>query len=301
MPARDCPCTARVSDEHQNHRNQRRVVSLQPVLEPSQRLIQPLARDGVAHYRHRHRSGGNQDEDHQRGPGPGGSQARGAELQTGCEADEEHLGTDDRQQCPGTAGPCRRDGADRPQPGRRMRRAAASAPAPDPDHDERQTERDAQPRCPRRGPVQAATHQSDNPTNATVTAASPTTHPARKPKPAGLGRGVCKTSTAGMTNSGDSATTSASGTSSASTEPQPSATCAFPGAAQHASTEKPNSGGHQPLNNGSGGGDSPVSSAAGQIVVTRAEITSQGDRMAIKVATPIPAPAPIPRGLGRYR
>jgi hypothetical protein len=38
----------------------------------------------------------------------------------------------------------------------RNREVVASEPAPDTDHDERQTERDAQPRCPRPGPVQIA-------------------------------------------------------------------------------------------------------------------------------------------------
>ena len=38
--------------------------------------------------------------------------------------------------------------------------------------------------------------------------------------PVGLGRGVCSTSTAGMIDNGDSATTSASGMSSVSTDPQ---------------------------------------------------------------------------------
>ena len=42
----------------------------------------------------------------------------------------------------------------------------------------------------------------------------------RKARPVGLGRGVCNTSTAGMIDNGDSATTSASGMSSVSTDPQ---------------------------------------------------------------------------------
>ena len=71
-------------------------------------------------------------------------------------------------------------------------------------------------------------NRSDNPMNTTVSAASPTTQPARKARPAGLGRGVCRTSTAGMTDSGDAAMISASGTTSARTEPQLSATFALP-------------------------------------------------------------------------
>ena len=57
-------------------------------------------------------------------------------------------------------------------------------------------------------------------TKIAVNAASPTSQPARKAKPVGLGRGVCNTSTAGMIDNGDSATTSASGMSSVSTDPQ---------------------------------------------------------------------------------
>lgn len=62
-------------------------------------------------------------------------------------------------------------------------------------------------------------NSSDNPTNATVSAASPNTQPARKARLVGLGRGVCRTRTAGMTDSGDAVITSASGTNSATTEP----------------------------------------------------------------------------------
>ena len=42
------------SDDHQDHRHQRGVVPLQPVLEPSQRLVQTLTRGGIAKHRHRH-------------------------------------------------------------------------------------------------------------------------------------------------------------------------------------------------------------------------------------------------------
>ena len=57
-------------------------------------------------------------------------------------------------------------------------------------------------------------------TKTAVSANSPTSQPARKARPVGLGRGVCSTRTAGMMDSGDSATTSASGMSSISTDPQ---------------------------------------------------------------------------------
>src|SRR4029077_17307558 len=50
-----------------------------------------------------------------------------------------------------------------------------------------------------------------------VSAARPTSQPARKARPVGRGRGVCSTSTAGMMDSGESATTNASGMSSVST------------------------------------------------------------------------------------
>src|SRR4051794_25538590 len=54
----------------------------------------------------------------------------------------------------------------------------------------------------------------DTSTKIDVNAARPTSQPARKASPAGLGRGVCSTNTAGMIDSGDNATTSASGMSS---------------------------------------------------------------------------------------
>ena len=57
-------------------------------------------------------------------------------------------------------------------------------------------------------------------TESAVSAASPSSQPPRKARPLGRGRGACKTSTAGMTVSGDSAMTSPSGTSPVSTEPQ---------------------------------------------------------------------------------
>src|SRR6476646_11831310 len=60
----------------------------------------------------------------------------------------------------------------------------------------------------------------DTSTKIAVSGARPTRAPARNARPVGLGRGVCNTSTAGMIDSGDSATTSASGMSSVNTEPQ---------------------------------------------------------------------------------
>src|ERR1700757_3831621 len=66
--------------------------------------------------------------------------------------------------------------------------------------------------------------RSEAPTNAAVRATRPSTQPPRKARPAGRGRGACRTSTAGMTVIGESAMTSPSGTSLVSTEPQFSAT-----------------------------------------------------------------------------
>src|SRR6516162_5979917 len=60
-------------------------------------------------------------------------------------------------------------------------------------------------------------------TESAVSAARPSTQPARKARPLGLGRGACNTSTAGITVSGESAMTSPSGMSAPSTEPQLSA------------------------------------------------------------------------------
>jgi hypothetical protein len=49
---------------------------------------------------------------------------------------------------------------------------------------------------------------------------SPTSQPTMKARPVGLGRGVCNTSTAGIIDSGESATMSASGINSTNTDPQ---------------------------------------------------------------------------------
>ncbi len=52
--------------------------------------------------------------------------------------------------------------------------------------------------------------------NKVVSATRPITQPARNANPLGRGRGECRTSTAGMIDSGDSAITSAKGMSSVS-------------------------------------------------------------------------------------
>src|SRR5277367_4481013 len=78
------------------------------------------------------------------------------------------------------------------------------------------------------GDLRSAPSASDDTTKTAVSAASPDSQPPRKARPVGLGRGVCNTSTAGMTDSGEIATTSASGISVASTEPQlPVTGCIF--------------------------------------------------------------------------
>ena len=64
----------------------------------------------------------------------------------------------------------------------------------------------------------------DTSTKIAVNAASPTTQPTRNARPVGFGRGVCSTSTAGMIESGERATTRARGMSSVSSEPQPAVT-----------------------------------------------------------------------------
>src|ERR1700740_346925 len=61
-------------------------------------------------------------------------------------------------------------------------------------------------------------------TESAVRAPRPSTQPARKARPLGLGLGACNTSTAGITVIGESAMTSPSGISAPSTEPQLSAT-----------------------------------------------------------------------------
>jgi hypothetical protein len=95
----------------------------------------------------------------------------------------------------------------------------------------------------------------------------------------GLGRGVCRTNTAGMTDSGDAVITSASGTNSATTEPQPSATDALPIASDCASTENLTAAAINRCSTGSGVRRKPVSSSAGQIVVTPGgdDLAEQGE------------------------
>ncbi len=53
-----------------------------------------------------------------------------------------------------------------------------------------------------------------------VSAARPNSQPTRNARPVGRGFGVSNTSTAGMTENGERATTSASGTRSVNTDPQ---------------------------------------------------------------------------------
>src|ERR1700722_7887868 len=62
--------------------------------------------------------------------------------------------------------------------------------------------------------------RSDTSTKMAANAASPTSQPAKNARPVDRGRGLCNTRTAGMIDSGDSATTNASGISSVSTDPQ---------------------------------------------------------------------------------
>src|SRR5437763_13331840 len=57
----------------------------------------------------------------------------------------------------------------------------------------------------------------DSSRKTTANAARPISQPAKKDRPVGRGRGVCNTSTAGMIDSGEKATTKASGMSSVST------------------------------------------------------------------------------------
>ena len=69
---------------------------------------------------------------------------------------------------------------------------------------------------------------SEDATKTAVSATRPSNQPPRKARPVGRGRGVCNTSTAGMTDSGEIEMTSASGISVASTETQlPVTRCIF--------------------------------------------------------------------------
>ena len=78
------------------------------------------------------------------------------------------------------------------------------------------------------GDLRSAPSASEDTTKTAVSATSPNSQPPRKARPVGLGRGVCNTSTAGMIDNGEIATTSASGISVASTEPQlPVTGCIF--------------------------------------------------------------------------
>src|SRR5580693_3619172 len=78
------------------------------------------------------------------------------------------------------------------------------------------------------GDLRSAPSASEDATKTAVSAARPNSQPARKARPVGRGRGVCNTSTAGMIDSGETATTSASGIRVASTEPQlPVTGCIF--------------------------------------------------------------------------
>src|SRR5271166_1593110 len=78
------------------------------------------------------------------------------------------------------------------------------------------------------GDSRSAPSAPEDTTKTAVSAASPNSQPPRKARPVGLGRAACNTSTAGMIDNGEIATTSASGISVASTEPQlPVTGCIF--------------------------------------------------------------------------
>src|SRR5271166_4821549 len=70
------------------------------------------------------------------------------------------------------------------------------------------------------GDLSSPPSQPEAATANAVSAARPSTQPARKARPLGLGRGACNTSTAGMTVIGESEMTSPSGMSPAATDPQ---------------------------------------------------------------------------------
>src|SRR6478672_1298783 len=78
------------------------------------------------------------------------------------------------------------------------------------------------------GDLRRSPSASEEATKTAVSAANPNSQPPRKARPVGLGRGVCNTSTAGMTDNGDTEMISASGISVASSEPQlPVTGCIF--------------------------------------------------------------------------
>ena len=75
------------------------------------------------------------------------------------------------------------------------------------------------------GALSSPPSRLDTSTKIAVNAASPKIQPARKARLVGFGRGVWSTSTAGMIESGETATTSASGMSSVNSEPEPTVIC----------------------------------------------------------------------------
>src|ERR1700760_173732 len=84
----------------------------------------------------------------------------------------------------------------------------------------------ANPRATRSQDAQAggflckSPRRSEDATKAAVSAVRPSSQPPRKTRPVGLGRCVCNTSTAGMIDNGETATTNASGISVVSRELQ---------------------------------------------------------------------------------
>ena len=105
-------------------------------------------------------------------------------------------------------------------PLRAVVRLLAGQPLIDAEDDQRGADDDPQPRRPPGGLVPIPPARPETSTKMAVNAVRPTSQPIRKARPVGRGRGVCSTSTAGMIDSGDSATTSANGMSSVSTDPQ---------------------------------------------------------------------------------
>ncbi len=194
------------------------MLALHPVLEPPQRFVEAVARNRIRQNRNRHgRARRTRRTSSRRSmrrcvPSPAVPIAKPAAAQMNSTLG---LTTVSATACQG--GPGGRELAQALHPARGVRRSACGS---------------AIGRCrtrsaPRRRRCAATTPNPvacrGHPTGWTprrkiaVSAARPTSQPARKARPVGRGRGVCSTSTAGMIDSGESATTSASGMSSVST------------------------------------------------------------------------------------
>ena len=188
-----------------------------PVPDPSQRRIDARACDDVREDRGDHRRTG-EDGVERNGDPHRGARCGRTDDQTRRRVHDEHLGVGNHQPEPDDRRACGRDLAESVEECRWPRRAASCQPSPDGRDDEQRADRDSHPRHPRRGltePVDQMGHRNED-DRQRGEPDEPAGHEGQPGGPRTVG--VQHEQTAGIIDTGDSATTSASGISSPSND-----------------------------------------------------------------------------------